>query len=180
MPSLSFSIFKEKLLSGTKCQTIRKPRKRPLKVGDKLYVFWKLRTKECERLGESKIISIKKIRLGDLTEEDALKDGFEEELRSPYSLLFNSAKGTASLWFLHKYPNVTYNSIFEIISFEPLKKDLKPTSVEFGTFEEFWKYCNGGCPNYKEGCATTCELRRKLKISPFGTFKWQGEIPKNE
>ena len=174
---MSFSIFKEKLLDGSKCQTIRKPRKRPLKVGDKLYVFWKLRTKECERLGVTRITGIRKVRLGDLTEEEAQKDGFKEERRCPHSLFFNSAKGVASLWFLHKYPNITYNSIFEIISFEPLKRDLT-VSIEFKTFEEFWKYCNGGCPNHKDGCATTCELRKRLKIHPFGTFKWQGEIPK--
>jgi len=46
-------VFKEKLLDRSKRQTIRKLRKRPIKVGDKLYLFWKLRTKQCERLGEA-------------------------------------------------------------------------------------------------------------------------------
>lgn len=173
MPSLSFSAFKEKILDGSKCQTIRKPRKRPLKVGDKLYVFWKLRTKDCERLGISKITNIVHKREWQLTETDALLDGFK-----PTAIC--SARSVMEGWFRDKYGERDFqpSTELEVISFEPLKKDLKPVSVEFGTFEEFWKYCHGGCPNDKEGCASTCELRRKLKISPFGTFKWQGEIPR--
>jgi len=52
MPSLGFSVFKEKVLDGSKRQTIRKLRKHPIKIGDKLFLFWKMRTKQCERLGE--------------------------------------------------------------------------------------------------------------------------------
>jgi len=53
MPSIGFTHFKEKLLNGAKRQTIRKLRKRPIKVGDTLYIYWKLRTKECEKLEEA-------------------------------------------------------------------------------------------------------------------------------
>lgn len=52
LPAISFTMFKDKILSGEKRQTIRKLRKRPVMVGDKLYLFWKLRTKQCERLGQ--------------------------------------------------------------------------------------------------------------------------------
>jgi len=52
MPLLGFSVFKNKLLSGEKTQTIRRPRKQPIKVDDTLYIYWKLRTKNCQKLGE--------------------------------------------------------------------------------------------------------------------------------
>jgi len=48
MPALGFTIMKEKLIDGSKRQTIRLLRKHPIKVGDSLFLFWKLRTKECE------------------------------------------------------------------------------------------------------------------------------------
>lgn len=76
MPLLGFTKLKDKLLDGSKIQTIRKPRKHPLKVGDKLYVYWKLRTKSCEKLGEAVVTKIVRKRLIDLTREDARKDGF--------------------------------------------------------------------------------------------------------
>lgn len=52
MPLIGFTVFKDKLLDGTKTQTIRKLRKRPIKEGDKLYLYWHLRQKDCEKLGE--------------------------------------------------------------------------------------------------------------------------------
>lgn len=51
MPLLGFTVFKEKILDETKQQTIRKLRKRPIEEGDVLYLYWKLRTKQCEKLG---------------------------------------------------------------------------------------------------------------------------------
>jgi len=47
-PALSFSDFKNEVRSGVKRQTIRALRKRPIRVGDTLYLYWKQRTKECE------------------------------------------------------------------------------------------------------------------------------------
>lgn len=83
MPLLGFTVLKDKLLDGSKTQTIRLPRKRPLKVGDKLLIYWKLRTKQCKKIGESKILTIERKRFKDLTEEDARRDGFStlKELR---------------------------------------------------------------------------------------------------
>ena len=49
MPSISFSgtpmrgAFWDLIIKGEKTQTIRKPRKRPFKVGDTLYLYWKMR-----------------------------------------------------------------------------------------------------------------------------------------
>lgn len=50
MGLIGFTVFKDKILNGEKCQTIRLPRKRPPKVGETLYLYWKLRTKECKFL----------------------------------------------------------------------------------------------------------------------------------
>jgi len=44
MPPLSFAVFKDKILSGEKRQTIRKAWKIPIEVGDTLYLWWKVRT----------------------------------------------------------------------------------------------------------------------------------------
>jgi hypothetical protein len=76
MPLLSFSVLKDKLLDGSKTQTIRVPRKHPLKVGDKLYIYWKCRTKETEKLGEGIITGIDSKPIFEVTAEQARKDGF--------------------------------------------------------------------------------------------------------
>lgn len=53
MPILSFSVFKEKIQNGTKKQTIRKLRKYPIKNSDLLYMWWKSRTPQREKIGET-------------------------------------------------------------------------------------------------------------------------------
>lgn len=53
MPLLGFTVFKDKILDGTKTQTIRKPRKNSIKAGDKLYLYWHPRQKACQKLGEA-------------------------------------------------------------------------------------------------------------------------------
>lgn len=113
MPLIGFTVFKEKILSGEKCQTIRKLRKRPIKVGDALYLYWHLRQKDCEFLGVAKCTKISRILIDQhywlgkqilciiyglinaLTEKEtdelAKKDGFansDEMLK----------------WFISKYP----------------------------------------------------------------------------
>jgi hypothetical protein len=52
MPLLGFTVFKDKILDGSKNQTIRKLRKYPIKIDDKLYLYWHTRQKDCEKLGE--------------------------------------------------------------------------------------------------------------------------------
>jgi len=58
MPLLGFTVpgHREKILSGEKDQTIRKLRKIPIKVGDHLYLYWHLRQRDCEKLGETNCI----------------------------------------------------------------------------------------------------------------------------
>jgi hypothetical protein len=77
MPLLSFSVKYAELNDGSKTQTIRFPRKkRDIKVGDKLYIWWKSRTKEREKLGEGICTKAVFKKAGELTNEDAIKDGF--------------------------------------------------------------------------------------------------------
>lgn len=57
MALLGFSKFKEKIEDGTKRRTIRRIRKHPktgepnpIRVGEKLYLYWHLRRPDCQRL----------------------------------------------------------------------------------------------------------------------------------
>ncbi len=53
MPALNFQKqFVDKIKSGHKRQTIRTPRKNPIKEGDTLYLYTGMRTKNCEKLDE--------------------------------------------------------------------------------------------------------------------------------
>jgi len=112
MPLLGFTKLKEKLLDSSKTQTIRKPRKHPIKVGDKLYVYWKLRTKECEKLGEAIVIKVVRKKAIEFTREDAIKDGFEADQ-------FRPALNNLVLALEAIHPNYyTDDKEFDIITFE--------------------------------------------------------------
>ena len=52
MPLICFKYKPDKVASGEKRQTIRLLRKRPIKVGDMLYLYEKCRTKQMRKLGE--------------------------------------------------------------------------------------------------------------------------------
>jgi hypothetical protein len=122
MPLIGFTVFKEELLAGKKCQTIRRPRKLPLKVGDKLHVYWHPRQKDCEKLGETTITSIVRKKASELTNEDALKDGF----RTGKKLVFGyppDALDSLLRWLLHTYPKMEDDWQFDVITFEPIRKE---------------------------------------------------------
>jgi len=76
-PLLGFTKLQRQLFSGQKTQTIRKPRKHPIKVGDTLYVYWKLRTKDCEKVGDGIATKVVRKQLWEINNEDAVKDGFD-------------------------------------------------------------------------------------------------------
>jgi|WetSurMetagenome_2_1015567.scaffolds.fasta_scaffold71123_3 hypothetical protein len=78
MPLLSFSVLRNKLDDESKLQTIRVPRKHPIKEGDKLYIYWKCRTKETEKLGEGLVTKVEYKNICELTNNDAKLDGFED------------------------------------------------------------------------------------------------------
>jgi len=112
-PLLGFTKLKDKLLDGSKTQTIRKPRKHPLKVGDKLFVYWKLRTKDCEKLGEAVITNIVKKPLVDMTNEDAVKDGFSN--LEEFDRIFHE----------QMHPHVDFfHDRFDVITFEWTTKEF--------------------------------------------------------
>ncbi len=93
MPLLGYKKqFADLVESGKKRQTIRATRKRPFKVGDRLYHYYGLRTKVCRKLLESdclvaadividekKNISVNDNRLSESSSEAlAHGDGFSE------------------------------------------------------------------------------------------------------
>jgi hypothetical protein len=64
VPALSFSPqFAALVESGEKRQTIRAPRKRPIRVGERVYLYTGMRTKKCRKLGEGIVESVELIRL---------------------------------------------------------------------------------------------------------------------
>ena len=65
MAGISFSVFKDKILSGEKRQTIRAVRKHPIKKGELLYMWWKQRSPEREKLGEATCTAVRKIMIYD-------------------------------------------------------------------------------------------------------------------
>ena len=62
MPALNFKTrFAEAVEWGAKVETIRARRKRPIKVGDRLYLYTGQRTKSCRKLGEGRCHTIKSV-----------------------------------------------------------------------------------------------------------------------
>jgi hypothetical protein len=76
---LGFSVFKEKILSGEKRQTIRiLGKRRPPRVGETLRLYWHLKKRDCELLREAKCVYSEIWKWRDLkdNEEMARLDGF--------------------------------------------------------------------------------------------------------
>ena len=70
MPALNFQRrFAPKIKTGEKRQTIRAPRKHPVKVGDTLHLFTGMRRAGCERIGKSICIGTQQIILSALGED---------------------------------------------------------------------------------------------------------------
>jgi len=111
MPLLGFTKLKRQLLNGSKTQTIRKPRKHPIRKGDKLFIYWKLRTKECEKLGEAIVTKIVRKALGAFTLKDIQKDGFESYAH--FDVVFCHGM----------HPEATMQTKFDIITFKWTKKE---------------------------------------------------------
>lgn len=80
MPSIGFTVFKEKILNGEKKQTIRKVGKRVYKKGDLLYLYWHLRRKDCELLKTVMCTVAVKVPYSELSRdhEVARADGFRD------------------------------------------------------------------------------------------------------
>ncbi len=110
MPLIGFSVFKNKVLDGSKRQTIRKMRKYPIKVGDTLYLYWHTRQKDCEKLGEATCTEeftvcfneILKSYGFDRREDLAKRDGFDN-----FPQMME--------WFLRQYPHATFLEKYQVI-----------------------------------------------------------------
>jgi len=64
MPALNFQKqFAEAVKNGYKRQTIRSPRKNPIKIDDTLYLYTGMRTKNCEKLKEVTCSAIYDIKI---------------------------------------------------------------------------------------------------------------------
>lgn len=91
MVALSFKVFREKIESGEKEQTIRLIRVNPIKIGQILQIYWKQRDpKQSEKLFEAKCTYVENIAISENkvilkerflnaeeTEKLALEDGFD-------------------------------------------------------------------------------------------------------
>ena len=66
MPALNFRRqFARLVRDGTKRQTIRKARKRPIQPGDKLVLYTGMRTKACQKLLDAQCVSVDWIRIAE-------------------------------------------------------------------------------------------------------------------
>ena len=78
--------FWKQILEGRKTQTCRKPRKRPIKKGDKLYLYWKVRMRKTWKpihfIGEALCTEVERRKYGDFALDDdfARRDGFHDAL----------------------------------------------------------------------------------------------------
>jgi hypothetical protein len=115
MPSLGFTRLLDKLRDGSKTQTIRAPRKQPLKVGDTLHIFWKMRTKQCQKLGEGTITKIQHKCVANMTNQDAKLDGFEDDVES-------TAIQKLALALRQMHPETNEFTEFDIITWAWTKK----------------------------------------------------------
>ena len=91
MPALSFSGEPERgpfwklIISGEKEQTVRKPRKRPIKEGDLLKLYWKQRVPQDQKpihyIGSAICTQIETLPKYAFMHSEAFarKDGFEDE-----------------------------------------------------------------------------------------------------
>lgn len=104
MPPLGFTVFKEEVKDGRKRQTIRIHRKRPIKTGDALYLYWHLRRRDCELLREAPCTETFSRTWAEIrdNEDIARRDGFKSaaEMRN---------------WVNEKNKDLSENQLLDII-----------------------------------------------------------------
>lgn len=150
---LNFTKLLDKLLDGSKTQTIRKPRKRPLELGDLLHLYWRNRTPHSHKLGYAIITDLKRKPFCEISAHDFKLDGFgdkateklESNLTSEaitslgclYGLLNKQAISILSeavLAFVEIYPELSdvtnWRNEFVIITFQPIGRLKPPPNYE--------------------------------------------------
>ena len=80
MPILSFSSNDIDVITGKKTRTIRKAWKTPLKVGDRLYCYWNLVSKEKMKIFEAFVTDIETVSFEDIKDDEELarQEGFKD------------------------------------------------------------------------------------------------------
>jgi hypothetical protein len=102
MPALSFKAqFVEPIESGKKAQTIRAiSKRRPPQVGETLYLYYAMRTKQCRKIGEAICESVTAITIT----ATSIRIGLVGDMLSPRALYnFAQADGFASWEDLVKF-----------------------------------------------------------------------------
>lgn len=113
MVAVGFTVLKERIQVGEKTQTIRRASPHWLKVqpGMTLHLFWKLRTPECERLGEGDCTyRSDPIQFQDFDHDLAIRDGFDslEEMQT---------------WFRSTYKKQAETQEYVVLRWRPLWLD---------------------------------------------------------
>lgn len=70
MPALNFKRqFEPHIRSKRKLHTIRAKRKRPIKTGDKLYLYTGMRTKSCQKIMDTVCVKVEDVRIWEVRGE---------------------------------------------------------------------------------------------------------------
>ncbi len=99
MPLIRFTKLTDRVRGHIKRQTMRLPRKRPIKKGDLLHVY------TMEKLGTARVLSVERKILEDITFSDAINDGFT-----------SISECVSTLVEIHK---CTLDQEIDIIKFDP-------------------------------------------------------------
>lgn len=122
MPAYNFkAMFAEAVESGRKRCTIRKRRKRPTKVGETLYIYTGMRTKECRKLREAECLAVVPVRID---EREFVVNGHELKPGTADAI---ARLDTAGIWgwrgFVQFFAD-TYGLPFEGVLIQWLPHDL--------------------------------------------------------
>ena len=113
MPILSFSSNDIDVITGKKTRTIRKAWKTPLKIGDRLYCYWNLVSKEKMKIFEAFVTGVEAISFEDIKDNDELarEEGFSDskEMLKEFKKMYGG--------------RIKDDELFQIIYFEKIDID---------------------------------------------------------
>ncbi|MEL7039239.1 MAG: hypothetical protein AAFO04_27050 [Cyanobacteria bacterium J06592_8] len=111
MPAISFSVFKEQLLSQKKTQTIRQRRKHPIQVGDLLQIYWKQRSPtESQKLFNAKCTAKDSIVIQSSSRQIVIN---ESQLSEQEAIVLATADGFDNLDDFFKFFGDRYGDSFD-------------------------------------------------------------------
>ena len=98
MTAISFSVFKDKIISGKKRQTIRKVRKNPIREGMDLELYWWQRSPNNEFLGKTTCLKVTEITIHRNHIDYLDSRGYKSRISSVYGLLNFALNDGFSNW----------------------------------------------------------------------------------